>query len=313
MAIKHPQHDLPPDLLNSRLSGASSVWSDDAGLLLLDDFFESASGGGNVGAMASTEVGADVATSSGKVLVKGTLSATDTRDTLSAIGDVFIKGTLAGGESGGDSAVVVGQLLVSGLIDAQEIGQDVAAILGAVPVQGVAAAVEVGNDTAIFTQGVVTSGAMSATEDGDDAFSATVPAPARPGGRGVTVRHQRTKRKPIEIVVDLRTHKDVEEQEEDQAVGAAPVQPAPSIPSLTVAPQPVNVSAVIDAASDAYADAVREYVRGAIAQMVFADAQAREAAELAARAEAEALFQAAAKFARDEDEAASLIMIMAVA
>lgn len=125
MAIKHPQHDLPPDLLNSRLSGASSIWSDDAGLLLLDDFFEAASLPAITGALAATEVGSDAFSAAGAVLVRGALAAT---------------------EAGGDVLAVVGTVtnpVSTGSMNALESGEDVFAALGGPAISGTMAASEI--------------------------------------------------------------------------------------------------------------------------------------------------------------------------
>lgn len=47
MAIKFPQYDLPPDPLNGRLSGASSIWGEDSGLLITTDYFEDSNAASN--------------------------------------------------------------------------------------------------------------------------------------------------------------------------------------------------------------------------------------------------------------------------
>ena len=147
MAIKHPQHDLPPDLLNSRLSGASSIWSDDAGLLLLDDFFEAASLPAITGALAATEVGSDAFSAAGAVLVRGALAATEAgADTFSAADAILVRGALAATEAGGDVLSVVGTVtnpVSTGSMNALESGEDVFAALGGPAISGTMAASEI--------------------------------------------------------------------------------------------------------------------------------------------------------------------------
>lgn len=150
MAIQHPQHDLPPDLLNSRLSGASSIWSDDAGLLLLDDFFEAASLPAITGALAATETGTDTFSASGTVVsasTAGDMSATETgADAFSASGAVIVQGALAATETGGDVLAVVGTVtnpVSTGSMNALESGEDVFAALGGPVISGTMAASEI--------------------------------------------------------------------------------------------------------------------------------------------------------------------------
>lgn len=128
--IKHPQHDLPPDLLLGRISGASVEQCND---ILVDEFFGAEVAINPTGTMAAVESGADAFAASGDVFVQGSMAASETgADTLAASGKVVVQGMMAGSDAGSDVAAMSGAVIVTGTMEAAEIGDDIAVILGPV-------------------------------------------------------------------------------------------------------------------------------------------------------------------------------------
>lgn len=82
MAIRFPQHDLPPDLLNSRISGATTTCGNEVEPILFGDFFESEATG--VAGTASVSASAQGSATGSKAAV-GT-SAQESSAALSATG-----------------------------------------------------------------------------------------------------------------------------------------------------------------------------------------------------------------------------------
>lgn len=125
------------------------------------------------GSLAVSEVGTDTFASSGVVLaatITGTLTATEIgSDVFSSSGDVFVRGSLASTETGTDTFTASGQLTTNtatGSLAAIEVS-DVIAVNGAVIIKGVAGAFEGALDTFEAIQGYTSiTGSMTAVESG---------------------------------------------------------------------------------------------------------------------------------------------------
>lgn len=129
------------------------------------------------GSLAATETGADTLAATGRVIVKGSLAATETgTDTLAASGTVSstpVTGTFAATETGADTLAATGKVIVRGTFAATETGTDTLAATGKVIVRGTFAATETGSDTLAATGKVYVKGSFAATETGADTLAAT--------------------------------------------------------------------------------------------------------------------------------------------
>lgn len=108
------------------------------------------------GALAATEVGADMATLSGVVRVSGALVGSDAgSDSAALAGTVRVTGSIAANEAGADTAALYGLVLVKGALTANDNGPDVAALSDALaPATGALAVTESGADRArLYYQG----------------------------------------------------------------------------------------------------------------------------------------------------------------
>lgn len=291
MAIKFPQHDLPPDLLNSRVSGAMATCGDEFGTLLFGDFFQAEPAPEVANAMAATESGADA---------------------FAGAGDVVVRGSLSVSETGIDAASLSGDVFVVGAMSASEISADVATMSGDVTVQGDLAATEHGEDVATASLQVVVFGSMDVTEEGQDVFLAASPKakPKKKSGSWVSIPRESGK-KPIEVVYDMRTKEEIAKAAQPKTTPAPVQAEAPAHVVAKLKPvQRVDLTPIIDAATSAYSEAIGEYVQGAKEQLAHA-AAVQAAKDARARAIADELMRVAIKKARDEDEAAALVVIMA--
>lgn len=224
-------------------------------------------------------------------IVTGTMAVTEGADAFAASGDVFVQGAMAVSETGADVAAMSGDVIVQGALAVTEQGADVAAASGQ----------------------VIVSGTMAITESGSDIFSASS-APAKTkkrGGSWVSIPRESGK-KPVEVVYEMRTKEEIARAAKPAKPVQKPVQvetPAPVVAKLKPV-QRVDLTPIIDAATSAYSEAIGEYVQGAKEQLAHA-AAVQAAKDARAKAIADELMRVAIKKARDEDEAAALVMIMA--
>ena len=118
MAIRFPQHDLPPDLLNSRISGATTTCGDEVEPILFGDFFESEAAGvtGTASVSASAQgiaAGSKVAVGASAQGATATLSATGKKGSSGAAIQAVSASMVAGGKKGvsGAGAVASGAVV----------------------------------------------------------------------------------------------------------------------------------------------------------------------------------------------------------
>lgn len=126
------------------------------------------------GPLAATETGADTIAAAGRVVVSGSLAATDGHDTFSGSASVIVAGPLYATEAGADVFAAGGAAVVTGNAGLVESAQaDVFASLSTVLISGSATLVE---DADVFAVdgSVLVAGALVASEAGQDAFSAQI-------------------------------------------------------------------------------------------------------------------------------------------
>lgn len=226
MAIRFPQYDLPPDLLNSRISGAMATCGDEVGPILFGDFFDTA-----------------------PATVTGTMAVTEGVDTFSASGDVFVVGAMAASESGADVATMGGDVIVQGLLAATEQGADECVASGQVVVSGTMDAIEQGQDsfsaTSQQSKPVKRGGVPSATKH-------------KPVKRlEYTVENESDKRAAVERILSG-------DDAPAQVIKPTAATPRAFAPALRQPQRPIDLTPVISAASRATAAEVRALVEDAI-------------------------------------------------
>ena len=113
--------------------------------------------------MNAVETTQDTLASTGKVLIKGSLSTTELPDSFASIGKVIVRGSLSSSETGTDTLIATGRLLVNGDLQSSESGQDSASVVGKVLVKGSLSSNE-NSDTLASLGKVLVKGSIGAIE-----------------------------------------------------------------------------------------------------------------------------------------------------